>query len=270
MINRIWLPVALMLFCARAMALPTSEPVPGGVAVLPVPAGTPSATFDGHPVMLLKANGKEYAVVGIPLRMKPGQHSISLPHANIDFTVKPKKYKVQRLTIKNKRQVNPLPSDLRRIHRESRVLGRAFTSFDTSMPVHDRFILPAKGPISSPFGMRRVLNGEPRSPHSGIDIAAPFGAPIRAAAAGKVLVTGDYFFDGKSVLLDHGQGLVTVYCHMSKILVKPGEVVKRGQKIGEVGKTGRVTGPNLHWGVSLNNARVNPWLFMANNPTAGR
>lgn len=258
----------LTLMSAGAIALPRDEPVPGGVAVIPVPDGTTSARFQGSRVMLQPDNGKLYAVVGIPLGMSPGGHILDLGKKKIRFTVNPKAYKEQRLTIANKRQVNPLPEDLKRIHRESRILDKAFGRFDTAMAVHDQFVLPADGPISSPFGMRRILNGQPRSPHSGIDIAAPWGAPIRATAAGRVLVTGNYFFDGKTVLLDHGQGLVTVYCHMSKILVKPGQKVKAGEVIGKVGKTGRVTGPNLHWGVSLNDARVNPWLFMKAPPPA--
>lgn len=258
----------LMLLSAGAVALPRDEPVPGGVAVIPVPDGTTNARFRGSRVMLQSDSGKTYAVIGIPLGMSPGGHILDLGKQKIRFTVQPKAYKVQRLTIANKRQVNPLPEDLKRIHRESRILDRAFERFDTAMPVHDQFVLPADGPVSSPFGMRRILNGEPRAPHSGIDIAAPMGAPIRAMAAGKVLVTGNYFFDGKTVLLDHGQGLVTVYCHMSKILVKPGQTVSANEVIGKVGKTGRVTGPNLHFGVSLNDARVNPWLFMKTPPPA--
>lgn len=265
--------IALFAFCATqalaapaesvpASVLPDNARVPGGVAVLQVPAGTEQARFEHKRVMLLSHDGQKYAIVGIPLQAKPGDYKISLGGSTVAFSVEPKAYKTQRLTITNKRQVNPLPADLKRIHKESRILNRAFSHFDTAMPVHDTFIMPADGPISSPFGMRRILNGEPRSPHSGIDIAAPFGASIRAAAAGRVLVTGDYFFDGNTVLLDHGQGLVTVYSHLSKTLVKPGQMVKSGQKIGEVGKTGRVTGPNLHWGVSLNGARVDPALFM--------
>lgn len=254
--------MAFAFLCAQATALPVNEPVPGGIAVIEVPDATTTATFEGRPVMLLTENGKRYAVIGIPLSTKPGSHDVSIGASTRHFTVMSKIYRTQRLTIANKRQVNPLAGDLKRIRKESREMDAAFAHFDRSLPVHTAFSLPATGPISSPFGMRRILNGEPRKPHSGLDIAAPYGAPIHAPASGRVVAVGNYFFNGKTILLDHGQGLVTMYCHMSEIAVKRGQVVKAGDILGEVGKTGRVTGPNLHWGVSLNDARVDPNLFL--------
>ena len=252
----------LLLASAATFALPKNEPVPGGVAVIPVPAGTSAATFEGRPVMLQRSDGKEFAVIGIPLGAHPGPHKLVLADKKIGFDVKSKQYRVQKLTIKNKRQVNPLPMDLKRIHRERKEMDAAFDAFNTSLPSDTTFVMPAHGPISSPFGLRRVLNGQPRSPHSGLDIAAPFGSDIRAPAPGKVVAEGHYFFNGNTVLIDHGQGLITMYCHMNKILVKVGDMVKTGDLLGYVGKTGRVTGPHLHWGVSLNDARVDPNLFL--------
>jgi len=141
-------------------------------------------------------------------------------------------------------------------------MDAAFNNFRPVNRVETGFVLPTAGIMSSSFGLRRILNNQPRNPHSGMDIAAPEGTPIHSPAGGRVVASGDYFFNGNTVLVDHGQGLITMYCHMSKISVEVGQTVDKGQYLGEVGMTGRVTGPHLHWSVSLNNARVNPALFL--------
>lgn len=251
----------LALQSFQISALPQNHPVPGGIAVVSLQPGE-SATYDNRPVMVIEEDGDSFAIVGIPLSVKPGVHHINTLSGRHSFTIQAKEYETQRLTIKNKRQVNPTDQDLKRIRRERSEMDNAFNTFDTAIPVAVEFVLPATGPISSPFGLRRILNDQPRSPHSGLDIAAGQGEPIFAPASGKVVATGNYFFNGNTVLLDHGQGLISMYCHMSRIDVQKGEVIKKGEVLGAVGQTGRVTGPHLHWSISLNNARVDPNLFI--------
>ena len=261
------------LFSAQLFALPQHNPVPGGIAVIPVPLSTSTVLFENRQVMLLSSQKEKYAVVGISLKTRPGDYPLELTHKTasdtdehqsmLSFQVGAKEYRVQRLTIENKRKVNPYKEDIDRIIRERNEMNKAFKSFENlAQPAVD-FVLPAEGPISSPFGLKRILNDQPRNPHSGLDIAAPTGTPIHAPAAGRVTAVGNYFFNGNTVLLDHGQGLISMYCHMSETTVAVGDALSPGDLIGKVGKTGRVTGPHLHWSVSLNNARVDPNLFIS-------
>ncbi|MFT5561507.1 MAG: murein DD-endopeptidase MepM/ murein hydrolase activator NlpD [Candidatus Azotimanducaceae bacterium] len=247
-------------FTLQAFALPNHTPVPGGVAVIAVDSKTESATYKGKPVMLVDKDGVKFAIIGLSLSTSPGQHALDA-NGSIPFTVADKTYREQRLTIENKRKVNPYANDMPRINADKKEMTTAFVNFALILPDIE-FDLPVQGPISSPFGLKRFLNDQARSPHSGLDIAADEGTPIVAPAAGVVTATGDYFFNGKTVLVDHGQGLISMYCHMSQVDVAVGDKVERGEVLGEVGMTGRVTGPHLHWGVSLNNARVDPNLFL--------
>ncbi len=248
--------------------LPTSLSVPGGVAILDVPgepAKPPVVTFEGNRVMVVP-NGQGWrAIVGIPLAREPGTAKIEIRSGNATltqgFTIEGKAYATQRLKVAPK-HVDLSPENAARVAEEQPRIREAVGTFSTVLPSTLKFESPVRGPRSSSFGLRRVFNNQPRNPHSGMDIAAPVGTPIFAPAPGKVIEVGDFFFNGKSVFIDHGQGLVTLYCHLSDIGVTPGTPVKTGDKIGEVGATGRVTGPHLHWGVALNRAFVDPALFL--------
>jgi len=261
---------------APAAPVPEAHPVPGGIAVIKLSGNgdirrPPVVHYRGKRVMVLPDGAKWRAVVGIPLSVKPGRESLTVKTAKgasrtIHFRVKPTEYETQRITIKNRHLVSPTQADLKRIRREHREIHAALAAWNFSPVIEVHFQLPIRGVLTSSFGLRRIFNGKPRHPHSGLDIAAPKGTPIHAPAKGTVIDTGHYFFDGNTVFLDHGQGLVTMYCHMSRIDVKPGDHVRQGQVIGRVGQTGRATGPHLHWGVSLNDARVDPGLFL----TAGQ
>ena len=261
-----------ILYCAvnqPVLALPDGNNIPGGVAVinLKTEIAPQSVTFRKKNVLLAKNNDQWYAVVGLPLATKPGQQRITVKSytgktQTIAFQVRDKKYETQHITIKNKRKVNPNQQDMQRIARERKRIRAAFRTFSTTNDVELDFVIPVEGRFSSPFGLRRFFNGQARNPHSGLDIAAPEGTPIVSPASGSIVETGDFFFNGNSVFIDHGQGLITMFCHLSEILVKKGQPVERGQTIGKVGMTGRVTGPHLHWSVSLNDARVEPLWFL--------
>ncbi len=251
-------------------ALPREERVPGGIAIVPIPATlTPiTAHYNKKPVMLLQENDNYFAVIGLALTTKPGQHALEVTSSSntkstIKFEVSGKEYKAQYLTIKNKRKVNPYKNDMPRILSDKARITKAFNHFDASR-TPDNFTLhqPVEGRYSSPFGLRRFFNKQPRKPHSGLDIAAPTGTSIQATTSGTVIETGDYFFNGKTVFVDHGSGLISMYCHMNQIDVNVGDKVTRGQHIGQVGATGRVTGAHLHWSISLNGSLVDPLLFL--------
>jgi murein DD-endopeptidase MepM/ murein hydrolase activator NlpD len=266
---------------SKTIQPPLHTPVPGGIAVLKLPNNLtasetpPTAYYQNTQVMLLPPTATQtnhwLAIVGIPLTTAPGTHQLNIRSGektrySLPFTIVDKTYQEQRITLTNKRQVNPLTNDLQRIRREKNIMVAAFKDWSTSLGPSMKLTQPAIGPISSPFGLRRFFNDQPRKPHSGLDIAAPEGTPIQAPAEAIVIATGDYFFNGKTVLLNHGHGLITMYCHMSRIDVSKGALVQRNDTLGLIGKTGRATGPHLHWSVSLNNARIDPNLLMTKTP----
>ena len=260
-----------MMLSNTSQALPYADSVPGGIALIPLTLKTefvaPHVTFNKQRVMVQKLNKQWIAVVGIPLSSKPGKHSIEVSIQDeetysIEFKINNKHYESQHITLKNKRQVNPNSLDLTRINQEKKQMSRVFTTWREQTEDLSPFIKPVQGPYSSPFGLRRFFNQQPRKPHSGVDIAAPTGTNIIAPADGVIGSRGSYFFNGNTVLIDHGQGLISMFCHMNTIDVKLGQLIKRGEVVGTVGQTGRATGPHLHWSLSLNNSRINPTLFL--------
>ena len=244
--------------------LPAAESVPGGLHLQPLPEGVHRVFYQGRPVLI----HRRVAVVGIHLDARPGSHELEIEmtdgHREIrHFTVHPKQYPEQHLTIENPRMVNPLAQDLARIREETGRMRAQYARFSPMNDSPEPFLLPVEGPLSSSFGRRRVLNGERRSPHSGLDIAAPSGTPVRNPAPGTVTLTGDFYFNGNTVFVDHGGGLISMMCHLSRIDVSQGQTLDRGDVLGLVGATGRVTGPHLHWSVSMNGNRVDPVQVMA-------
>jgi len=266
----------LALFvCGHALAqtpLPPHAPYPGGVAVVHVgeaDAPEPEVLFDGKRVLTVRDSRGVLALVGLALDIPPGRASLQVrpaggaPGAVFDksFDIRRKSYPVQHLKISS-RFMQPSAEDLKRIERERTLIDRAKHYWSDDAPESFELDIPADGRLSARFGLRRVLNGQEGSPHAGLDVAVGTGTPLRAASAGRIVNTGDYFYSGKTVFVDHGRGFITVYIHMSRVDVSEGDRVARGATLGLSGATGRVTGPHLHWGVLLNGAYVDPELFL--------
>ncbi|MGB0684245.1 MAG: M23 family metallopeptidase [Magnetovibrionaceae bacterium] len=186
------------------------------------------------------------------------------------IAVEPADWQIQRIDGLPSRKVTPKPEDIARIKDDNRQIGAVRRLNTADAFFANGFEWPAIGRISGVFGSQRILNGKPRRYHNGVDIAGPIGTPIVAAGDGVVaLVHPDMFYSGKSVMIDHGHGLSSVYIHMSRTDVEVGQRVTRGQQIGAIGKTGRTTGPHLHWGMSLFNVHIDPARLVGPMPEAG-
>jgi murein DD-endopeptidase MepM/ murein hydrolase activator NlpD len=254
---------------ALAIDLPQQRLVPGGVALIDLGAAAerPAVNIGGVAGLVVGDASGWTAVLGIPLgAAAPGrvEYELVRPGAALTrarFSIAPAGYTEQRLRVAPGK-VDLAPADLARSERERVHLAAVAATHSDNPPATLRLAQPSAGPRSSSFGLRRFFNGQPRSPHSGMDIAAATGTTVVAPAAGTVIDVGDYFFNGNTVWLDHGAGLLTMVCHLSSTAVKTGDLVARGDVIGAVGATGRATGPHLHWSVSLNRAMVDPALFL--------
>lgn len=251
---------------ARAdSTLPAANPIPGGIAIINIPPEMQRLTwrYRDRPVWTLKKGKQQLAIVGIPLSQKTGTARLQATDGqSLSFQVHPHHYEESRIYLEDQSYVTPDQPALVRIRLESQEIKKQFAVHSRKRPALP-FALPLQGDWSSRFGLRRFFNDQPRRPHSGLDIAAPEGSSVQAPARGRVLVTGDYYFNGKTVFLDHGKGLISMYCHLHSIAVKAGQRVSKGRLIGTVGKTGRVTAAHLHWSVNLGGAMVDPVLFLA-------
>jgi murein DD-endopeptidase MepM/ murein hydrolase activator NlpD len=255
-----------LLSAALAAAAPEHAPWPGGIALVdvgPAEAPRPFVEFGERRVLVTKNGDRWLAAVGIPLDAATGEMSIRVNTArDVAFEVREHAYPEQRLTVKNKKYVTPDQAQLDRIGRERKIIDAALGNWRDVEVGGLALEPPVDGRRSSSFGLRRFFNDQPRSPHKGMDIAASEGTVIAAPRDGVVTATGDYFFNGKTVIVDHGQGFVTMFCHLSEIGVKEGQRLQTGEAIGAVGATGRVTGPHLHFGTYLNGTAVDPALLL--------
>lgn len=268
----------LVLFCCLGAGIAFAKPAtlttnssyrcnyPGGIVLKTVPCNS-EIYFHDNRVLVVQNHSHCIAIAGIPLSGTPGSAKLIIKTKKrtkeITFQIIPKKYPAEHFTVKKPRYLKkPSAALWERIKKEQKIINSALNHWDSKLYSKLNFSLPVKGRFSSPFGLTRMINGKLRSRHRGLDIAAMRGTKIKAPAAGYIANTGHYFFSGKSVIIDHGQGLITFYGHLAKILVKTGQFVHKGQVLGLVGSTGRSTGPHLHWGACLNHNRINPLLLL--------
>ncbi len=256
----------------NTIKFPIHNPVPGGIAVIDLNlksanVNKPTVKYKNKKIMVRQNGSKWQAIIGLSLKTKPGKHKFNVISSKGEshtqsFITKNKDYRKQYITLKNKGMVSLSPQNLKRALADKKISQKAFKNWLDKNNVKLNFMMPVDGIVSSRFGLKRFFNNKPRKPHSGIDIAAPTGTIIKSPSDGIVIATGNFYFNGNVVFVDHGQGLISMFCHMNKITVSKNQKLKRADKIGEVGETGRVTGAHLHFSVSLNNTRIDPELLL--------
>ena len=270
--TKILVSSAMFLLAAFNPSAAEHSPRPGGVAIVDLKiissssAAAPQVTFGGKRALVFERNGRWYTAVGLPLSQEPGTAELTVTSGTdetrtMSIDVKEHGYREQRLTVK-KSYVDLSEEQLNRVYADRKIIDGALQNFRELSLSGVNLETPVDGPKSSSFGLRRFFNDQPRSPHSGMDIAAPLDSTVAAAGDGIVTATGDYYFNGNTVFVDHGQGFVTMYCHLNEIGVKDGQSVAAGEQIGKVGATGRVTGAHLHFGTYLNGNAVDPAIFI--------
>ncbi len=225
------------------------------------------------PLTLRPGDDTFQGLLGIDMNMNPGDHTLKviaettgrklLTNA-LTLTVEKVNFGTQRLTLPRS-MVDLDPKTLERVNKESKRIKALFKDIRDERLWQDTFIRPVKGEVTTPFGVRRILNNQPRNPHSGVDLRAPEGAPVGACNDGFVVLVDEMFFTGKSVILDHGWGMYSMYFHLSEVRVREGDRVRGGDIVGLAGSTGRASGPHLHWGIRLNGARVDPLSLIGLN-----
>jgi len=269
MIRNLILVLLAVLLATTSRAAPEHSPWPGGVGIVRIPGeARPSVTVDDRQALVLRTDDEWIAVIGIPLEQTaPGTMTatVSVPHQeprSVTIELRPNAYDEQRLNV-DRKYVDPGEEALERIFAEREIIDAALNGWREASLADVTLQSPVGGRRSSSFGLRRFFNDQPRSPHKGMDIAANSGTPISAPMNGVVTATGNYYFNGNTVIIDHGQGFISLYCHLSEIDVEEGESVGTGTSIGKVGATGRVTGAHLHFATYLSGTAVDPALLLA-------
>lgn len=240
----------------------------GSIISVPVPQETTEAIYLEKKVSLYMDQGKQYALIGIGLKYRPGIYNLTAHNqdtliASIPVTIIKKDYKISRFNITKSKFASPSKQDLEIAVKESkniRTIIKQWSDLAMELPI----IMPAMGITSGRFGTKRIINDIPRNPHRGLDIANKTGTPIVAPTRGTVVLVGNLFYTGNTVMISHGQSLYSLYAHLEKIDVEEQQVLDRGDTIGKMGNTGRVTGPHLHLGMYLNGNAVDPESLIDN------
>lgn len=263
--KRYWFAVALFALAGTAVADQLQlhgDFVQGGLVLGHVPPGSQVA-FDGTAITVSPEGG---FIIGFD-RDEPAQAQliVTLPDGTQlqrDIAVTARDYDIQRIDGLPDREVNIPPEDIKRMRADSAAVWQARQRDDARSDFLTGWALPAQGPITGVYGSQRILNGEPRRPHYGLDIAGPIGTPVVAPADGIVTLAQPLLLSGNTIILDHGHSLSSTFMHLSKISVKVGDVIKKGEKLGEIGETGRATGPHLDWRMNLGKRRLDPQLLL--------
>ncbi len=255
-----------LLTAAPAVALELDGPLTQGALITGTAAPGTAVAFDGRELRVDRQSGTFVFGIG---RDHGAEAILTVTHPDGSvetrtLAIAPRRWQIERIEGLPPRQVTPSAEDLQRIRREGALINAARARDTAAMAFADGFILPASGRLSGHYGSQRILNGEPRRPHLGLDIAAPVGTPVHAAAAGEiVLAEADLFYTGGTIAIDHGHGLTTIYSHLASVDVKVGGSVAQGAPIGTIGATGRASGPHLDWRINWFNVRLDPELVLS-------
>ena len=269
--------------CAFLLSMPAAAPLrittgaatlqPGSVLLLTIASDDPVAALRARAfnrdLAPFQVDARTWQVlVGLDLDVRPGTHPVDIdagsPPTRVTYrmVVKPRRFSTRTLKV-DPDLVNPPPQEMERITREAAQLRRLWEAPPAPRLWNGPFVRPVPDTANSSFGTRSIYNGQARSPHGGTDFLSPSGRPIKAPNAGRVVLAGTLYFTGGTVVIDHGLGVLSLFAHLSKVGLREGDEVKTGDVIGEVGATGRVTGPHLHWAVRLTGARVDPLSLLS-------
>jgi len=265
----LFIGILLLLIPGSGFALPKTQSTPGGISNVYLPTTNhqaPEVFFkDAHVIVMKESQSSHwFGLVGIPLIIKSSKQTLEIRNLkkSVTFKVHQKRYRKSRIWLKDNKMINPSKKDQARIQKEAKEIRKVLRKWSENDPFKQNYRMPVNGRITARFGTLQIFNYKIKEPHQGIDIYAKQGTPIYPCNAGIVLKTGNYFFLGNTIFIDHGKGVISLYAHLDKIWVKEGRHLTKETPLGSIGQTGRATGPHLHWAMVMNQTFVNPKLFV--------